>query len=125
VCGTQYRAQRYERKNQMEIKNTKHIKANKEGYVLRHQSKGITRSYLDHLYIWAVKNDLYLYILVKPNETRMAPGYEDRWIMEWRKYCPAVQDQIGENDQCRGMYYCTFGYMPDQELMEQDPRYKG
>jgi len=106
----------------MKIKNTKYIKADNEGIVKRHQSKGMTRTYLDHLYRWAVLNDLYLYMLLKPNEELTTKEYKDCWIMEWREYCTVIQDEIGHNDQCRGMYYCTFGYMPEYELAIQDPR---
>ena len=110
----------------MEIKNTKHIKAHStseyEVIVMRHRKDKISKEYLDNLYRWTILNDLYLDHLLMPNEEDMAPGYEDRYIMTFNKYCTVRQDEIGHNDDCRGLYYGTFGYMPDLELCKQDPR---
>jgi hypothetical protein len=110
----------------MEIKNTKHIKAHSvdqyQVIVLRHRRDKISKEYLDNLYRWILLNDLYLDDLCIPNQEDMAAGYEDRYIMTFNKYCEVRQDEIGYNDNCRGLYYCTFGFMPDLQQLKQDPR---
>lgn len=112
----------------MHIKNTKYIKthstSNYEVVVLRHRRDKISKEYLDNLYKWILLNDLYLDNLVMPNAQKMTLGYEDRYIMTFVKYCTTTQDELGYNDECRGLYYRTFGYLPELELCEQDPRFK-
>jgi len=112
----------------MDIKNTKYIKthstSNYEVVGMRNRRDKISKEYLNNLYKWILLNDLYLDNLVMPNEEKMALGYEDRYIMTFVKYCTTTQDELGYNDECRGLYYRTFGYMPEIELCQKDPRFK-
>jgi len=117
----------------MEIKNTKHIKAYSvekydvdkyEVVVRRHRRDKISKEYLDNLYRWTILNDLYLDELFIPKSDKFGHQQSDSdyYEMWFKKYSTVQQDEIGLNDNCRGLDYRTFGYMPDYELRKQDPR---